>query len=392
MIQKVVPLVLIVDDVPANIHTLSLLLKDICHIKVANNGETAIEIAKQSQPDLILLDILMPVLDGIATCKRLKENPSTATIPVIFITAKDSAEDEAVGFEVGAVDYIVKPFNPIVVRARVKNHLKLQQLTNYLLDEVERQVKQKTEAQKKLADQEILLHQQSKLAAMGEMIGAIAHQWRQPLNALNMNIQNLEDDYEEGLINEAFIRAFIEKNRKTIVFMSKTIDDFRNFFRTDKKKQSFSVLEALHETLYLQEAQFKSHSIDVEISGKDITLFSLKGEFQQTLLNIINNAKDALIDNGRSDKKIIIELLEDALAIEDNAGGIPEEILERIFEPYFTTKEQGKGTGIGLYMSKLIVEKNMEGRLEVENKSEGARFLIQFNPQSIRLLAKLQEV
>jgi len=131
MIQKVIPLVLIVDDVPANIHTLSLLLKDICHIKVANNGETAIEIAKQSQPDLILLDILMPVLDGIATCKRLKENPSTATIPVIFITAKDSAEDEAVGFEVGAVDYIVKPFNPIVVRARVKNHLKLQQLTNY---------------------------------------------------------------------------------------------------------------------------------------------------------------------------------------------------------------------------------------------------------------------
>lgn len=383
MTQRVVPLVLIVDDVPANIHTLSMLLKDMCQIKIANNGESALEIAKQSAPDLILLDILMPGWDGIATCKRLKENPNTSTIPVIFITAKDSAEDEAIGFEVGAVDYIVKPFNPTVVRARVKTHLKLQQLTNCLLDEVEKQVRQKTEVQKKLAEQEILLHQQSKLAAMGEMIGAIAHQWRQPLNALNMNIQNLEDDFEDGLIDESFIQAFIEKNRKTIVFMSKTIDDFRNFFRTDKEKQSFSLLNAVNETIALQEAQFKSHAIDVEILGEDISLFSLKGELQQTILNLINNAKDALIESGRCDKKIIIQLLGDALAVEDNAGGIPEEIMERIFEPYFTTKEQGKGTGIGLYMSKLIIEKNMEGTLSVENTLQGARFLIQFNSQSI---------
>ena len=383
MTQRVVPLVLIVDDVPANIHTLSVLLKDICQIKIANNGETALEVARQSMPDLILLDILMPGLDGIATCKLLKENPSTYPIPVIFITGKDSAEDEAIGFEVGAVDYIVKPFNPTVVRARVKTHLKLQQLTNSLLDEVDKQVRQKTEVQKKLAEQEILIHQQSKLAAMGEMIGAIAHQWRQPLNALNMNIQNLEDDFEDGLIDEPFIQAFIEKNRKTIVFMSKTIDDFRNFFRTDKEKQSFSLLNAVHETIALQEAQFKSHAIDVEIEGEDISLFSLKGEFQQTVLNLINNAKDALVESGRCDKKITIQLLGDALAVEDNAGGIPEEILERIFEPYFTTKEQGNGTGIGLYMSKLIIEKNMGGILSVENRSEGARFLIQFHPQSI---------
>ena len=383
MTQRVVPLVLIVDDVPANIHTLSVLLKDICQIKIANNGETALEVARQSMPDLILLDVLMPGLDGIATCKLLKENPSTYPIPVIFITGKDSAEDEAIGFEVGAVDYIVKPFNPTVVRARVKTHLKLQQLTNCLLDEVDKQVRQKTEVQKKLAEQEILIHQQSKLAAMGEMIGAIAHQWRQPLNALNMNIQNLEDDFEDGLIDEPFIQAFIEKNRKTIVFMSKTIDDFRNFFRTDKEKQSFSLLNAVHETIALQEAQFKNHAIDVEIEGEDISLFSLKGEFQQTLLNLINNAKDALVESGRCDKKITIQLLGDALAVEDNAGGIPEEILERIFEPYFTTKEQGNGTGIGLYMSKLIIEKNMGGILSVENRSEGARFLIQFHPQSI---------
>ena len=377
------PLVLIVDDAPANIHTLSNLLKDICQVKIATNGHKALEIAQETIPNLILLDILMPGMDGIATCKALKEHSSTASIPVIFVTAKDSAEDEAIGFEMGAVDYIVKPFNPTVVRARVKTHLKLQQLNDYLIEEVDHQVREKISVLKKLEEQEALLHQQSKLAAMGEMIGAIAHQWRQPLNALNMNIQNLDDDFEDGLIDRDFIQTFIEKNRQTIVFMSKTIDDFRNFFRTDKEKQSFSVREAIVETLSLQEAQFKTHTIAVDIHGDDSTLYSLKGEFQQTLLNIINNAKDALVEHQKGEKRITIGLFKDSMCIEDNAGGIPEDILERIFEPYFTTKEQGKGTGIGLYMSKLIIEKNMGGTLSAENTEGGARFWIHFQAQCV---------
>lgn len=377
------PLVLIVDDAPTNIHTLSSLLKDIAQIKIANNGETALRIAIESQPDLILLDILMPGMDGIATCKELKTNPATAPIPVIFVTAKDSAEDEAIGFELGAVDYIVKPFNPTVVRARVKTHLRLQQLNNYLLDEVTLQVKEKMDVQQKLDDQEALLFQQSKLAAMGEMIGAIAHQWRQPLNALNMNIQNLDDDFEDGLVDRAFVKTFIEKNRKTIVFMSKTIDDFRNFFRTDKSKHSFSVIEAIDETLALQQAQFKNSAIKVTVEGEDINLFSFKSEFQQVMLNLINNAKDALLECDVAEKYIRITLLKQGVAVEDNGGGIPSEIIERIFEPYFTTKDQGKGTGIGLYMSKMIIEKNMGGTLSVVNASHGAYFSIMFDAKSL---------
>lgn len=378
-----IPLVLIVDDAPTNIHTLSSLLKDIAQIKIANNGETALMIARESQPDLILLDILMPGMDGIATCKELKTNPATASIPVIFVTAKDSAEDEAIGFELGAVDYIVKPFNPTVVRARVKTHLKLQQLNNYLLDEVTRQVKEKMDVQQKLDEQEALLFQQSKLAAMGEMIGAIAHQWRQPLNALNMNIQNLDDDFEDGLVDRAFIKTFIEKNRKTIVFMSKTIDDFRNFFKTDKAKHSFSVIEAIDETLSLQQAQFKNSAIKVTVEGEDINLFSFKSEFQQVMLNLINNAKDALLECDVAEKYIRITLSKQGVAVEDNGGGIPSEIIERIFEPYFTTKDQGKGTGIGLYMSKMIIEKNMGGTLSVLNAPKGACFSIGFDAKSL---------
>jgi len=160
--------------------------------------------------------------------------------------------------------------------------------------------------------------------------------------------------------------------------MSKTIDDFRNFFRTDKEKHAFSLREAIQETLSLHEAQFRSHDIRVSILGEDRTLFSFKSEFQQAMLNLINNAKDALIEHYSEEKTIVIELLDNEIVVEDNGGGIPLEIMERIFEPYFTTKEQGKGTGIGLYMSKLIIEKNMGGKLSVTNTKDGARFSMRF--------------
>jgi signal transduction histidine kinase len=211
---------------------------------------------------------------------------------------------------------------------------------------------------------------------MGEMMGAIAHQWRQPLNALNLNIQNLEDDFDEGLIDRAFVKGFIAKNTQTILFMSKTIDDFRNFFKIDKAKQLFSVKEALLETLALQSAQFKNRHIEVRIHGDDLEIHGFKGEFQQVILNILNNAKDALVETKSDGGHISITLEPTFLSIEDDAGGIDEAILERIFEPYFTTKDQGEGTGIGLYMSKMIIEKNMGGHLRVENGKRGAKFTI----------------
>ena len=224
-----------------------------------------------------------------------------------------------------------------------------------------------------------ILQEQSKLVAMGEMVGAIAHQWRQPLNALNINIQNLDDDYIDGLINEEFISNFINKQTKTINFMSKTIDDFRNFFRVDKIKKRFSVKEAINNTISIQEATLKSYIILIEIIGLDFEITTLEGEFQQIILNIISNAKDAFIQNRITDSKIIIKLDKDKIIISDNAGGISEDIIDRIFEPYFTTKEQGKGTGMGLYMSQVIMQKNIGGLLSVRNIDNGAEFTIAFD-------------
>ena len=223
-----------------------------------------------------------------------------------------------------------------------------------------------------------LLQQQSKLASMGEMIGNIAHQWRQPLNALNINIQNLDDDYADGLIDEKFLEKFIKKNRKIIEFMSNTIDDFRNFFRIDKKKSKFFVKKAIEHVLSIQSAVLKNHNISLEIIGDDFEIDGFESEFKQVMLNLINNAKDALIEKQIANPKITIKLSKNKIEVIDNAKGIPKDIIDRVFEPYFTTKEQGKGTGMGLYMSKVIIETNMKGSLSAKNIEGGASFTIEF--------------
>ena len=225
-----------------------------------------------------------------------------------------------------------------------------------------------------------ILQYQNKMASMGEMIGAIAHQWRQPLTAISTSIQNLKYDFKDGhLLDETFIKEYIEKNKKTIKFMSKTIDDFRSFFRVDKEKVDFNIKETTQSVVDMQLAQLKYHNILLTIDGDEFIYSGFQSEYQQVILNIINNAKDALIENNIENPIIDIKLEKNIITIQDNAGGIPNDIINRIFEPYFTTKEQGKGTGMGLYMSKMIIDGNMGGELTVINNNIGAKFTIDFN-------------
>jgi len=231
--------------------------------------------------------------------------------------------------------------------------------------------------------QQRLLQEQSKLAAMGEMIGAIAHQWRQPLNALGLSIQNLEYDFDDGRVDEDFIKQYVKKNKETIGFMSQTIDDFRNFFRVDKIKEEFDVKNAIEETFSIQEDSLKKHNIRVTITGDNFSIYGFRSEFQQVILNILTNAAYELKQGSIKDPSIDIILGNESISITDNAMGVDIEIHDRIFEPYFTTKDQGEGTGIGLYMSKIIIEDNMGGTLSVKNKKDaGASFIIDFKKKS----------
>jgi signal transduction histidine kinase len=164
--------------------------------------------------------------------------------------------------------------------------------------------------------------------------------------------------------------------------MSKTIDDFRNFFRPNKAKEYFDINKSVLDAISLVESTFVHHNIKLEKNFKEekIDVFGFPNEFSQVILNIISNAKDALIGNKIENPMIKIETkVEDDYAyisIKDNALGIKDEIIHKIFEPYFTTKDEVQGTGIGLYMSKIIIEKNMNGKIYLENTNEGANFII----------------
>jgi PAS domain S-box-containing protein len=266
-----------------------------------------------------------------------------------------------------------KPYRFIGFHTDITHRKELEAELKLLNEDLQSQVQQKLS---ELRDKEQMLVQQSKLASMGEMIGAIAHQWRQPLNVISTGIQNLKYDYEDGLITEEFLDKFITKNKKTINFMSKTIDDFRSFFRVDKDKRDFDLQEMVKSVLDMQSAQLKSHEIEVVIEGESRVVHSIQSELQQVILNLINNAKDALIEQSIPYPKITITITPQSIDIHDNAKGIPEAIIDRIFEPYFTTKDEGKGTGMGLYMSKMIIEQNLGGTLSVSNDNEGATFRI----------------
>ena len=225
-----------------------------------------------------------------------------------------------------------------------------------------------------------LFSQQAKLASMGEMIGAIAHQWRQPLNELAMRIQALKYYIKKTEDLDAYLDQFVSDNMSTIQFMSKTIDDFRNFFRIDKEKSIFELREAIDEVVRMQAVQLQNNGIDLQIKGGNTNVYAFKSELQQVILNLINNARDALKTNNPEIKKIIIQINNDSLSVYDSGGGIPSSIISRVFEPYFTTKAHGEGTGMGLYMCKMIVEDNLKEVIVAENINgeygTGARFTI----------------
>lgn len=229
----------------------------------------------------------------------------------------------------------------------------------------------------KKEQQELLVHQ-SKLAAMGEMIGNIAHQWKQPLNYLSYNFMNLREAQKRDLLDTQYLNKKLDKADAQLQFMSETIDNFRDFYLPNKEKNLFSIEEASRETVEIMAYQFEQHNIEIIINvTEDIKLLSYKNEYKQVLLNLLTNAKDVFLQRNISSAQIIITINKDVVSVLDNAGGIKKEILNRIYEPYFTTKEGN--SGIGLYMSKMIVEKDMEGILKVENSEEGALFIIQFN-------------
>ena len=228
-----------------------------------------------------------------------------------------------------------------------------------------------------------LLFQQSKMAAMGEMIGNIAHQWRQPLNALSALNVRLGMKYEVGKLSDKEMLLFEEKSNNLIQRMSSTIDDFRKFFYPNKSSEVFRVDQAIEEAIQFIESSFQINNIKlINYSSSKIEIKNHRNELIQVLLNIFNNSKDAIKGFNPKNGVVLVDVIvsENSLkiTIQDNGGGIKQEVIDRVFEPYFTTKFQDEGTGIGLYMSKMIIEESMNGKLTLENSINGVLTSIEF--------------
>lgn len=219
-----------------------------------------------------------------------------------------------------------------------------------------------------------IMYQQARLASIGEMIQNIAHQWRQPLNSLMLLIQSFQSKSENGKLTHEFICNQTKDALRIAKNMSDTIENFRNFFQPHTIKQEFCIQDSIEDSLHILSSNLKNNNIDAyNLSHKHTMFFGYENAFTQVILNLVNNAKDAIISENVSNGIIEIEIEESEEEIkiitQDNAGGIKLKEIEKIFEPYFTTKHKSVGTGIGLYMVKQIVENQMEGKIFVKNAS-----------------------
>nr|WP_321267871.1 cache domain-containing protein [uncultured Sulfurimonas sp.] len=294
------------------------------------------------------------------------------------------------------LEFIMKASASIVIFVVIISLL-LSRKVNYIFLQYQKEVQKRTDELEKLNEsleqrvteglkahrqKDKMLIQQSKMAEMGDMLSMIAHQWRQPLNQMSYLFMNIESAYEYKELTKEYLDEKLKEGNNLLEFMSMTIDDFRNYFRPDKSKEFVLVSDVVNASVTLMQKSLEISGVEVELDaqGRELTHI-YKNEFIQVMLNLIKNAKDILVDKKIKNPKIKISsrCQRDKLVVEvcDNGGGIDESIIEKIFDPYFSTKDKHNGTGLGLYMSKMIIEEHLDGKLSVVNSKDGACFKIE---------------
>ncbi|MDF1878827.1 HAMP domain-containing histidine kinase [Sulfurimonas sp. SAG-AH-194-C20] len=307
-----------------------------------------------------------PFTDNNLVIKR-RENPKGKYSQLATEDLLDAVKKSAHSTHRGDLDILLEIF----LDRYNEKQTSLDQLNHTLEERIALQLKLAQDAQKRY-------EQQAKMAAMGEMMDAVAHQWKQPLNALSMMSDMMQDDYKNGLIDQAYIDELGNDAQTQIDHMVTTLNEFRNFFRPSQTKENFGVKRCIQSVMILVKDEFLNNNIQVEVlSEQEILLYGNENEFKHLVLNIINNAKDAFNDNNIKERLIGIKFYQKDnytyIDIEDSAGGVPTKIINDIFKPEVTSKAEGKGTGIGLYMSTQIAQK-MGGTLTVKNINKGASF------------------
>jgi signal transduction histidine kinase len=421
--------ILIVDDNSTNLSVLSQSLKQVgLKVRMAMDGTSAINIAQQQFPELILLDIEMPGIDGFETCARLKANPATKLIPVIFMTAMADADSKVKGLSLGAVDYITKPFEEQEVIARVNVHLQLRQLTkaleerntelehwNQVLEQrVEERTAELSHTLQDLQQFQLQLVQNEKMSALGQLVAGIAHELNNPIGCIASNIapafeyvadltkaiEFYQQSYPDGIsqleqtlgdLDIDFALEDLPKLLKSMQVSTERIKEIsvslRNFSRSDTTAKVLSNLhDGLESSLTILQHRLKSIGdrpaiVLIKQYGDLPEVECYPGLLNQVFMNLIANAIDALEESLPAAPQIMIQtdLVEQhaIIQIADNGAGISSEVQQKIFKQFFTTKAIGKGTGLGLSIARQIVEEKHQGRLSVTSEiGQGTKFAI----------------
>ncbi len=375
---KILSLLYVEDNQETHLETMETLSIFFDKITSAVDGQDAMEKFSTEKFDLIITDINMPNLDGIEMIKQIRD--IDFNIPIIVISAHNETSYFTKTIRFGIEAYLLKPFlieDLIAIFQKVTEHIFMRQELNEYKISLEKKVKDQVE---KLNRQNSFMAHQSRLASMGEMINGIAHQWRQPLNRINSCVAVLGSIPDSNMEWSDIMSSKLKSIEQNTRYMSDTIEDFANFFHPNKEETNFTLQDAVQKALALIVSRTKNINIVID-AKEEIKIYSFENEYQQVILTILHNAIDNFelksIANPRIDIILKINNQNPYLCIQDNGGGIDSKDIDRIFEPYFTTKFSAEGTGLGLYMAKMIVESSMGGSLRVKNKNSGACFTVE---------------
>jgi len=361
-------LVVVEDDELLLKRITKILKREISEVSPFNNPTEALEHILEIKPDIIISDINMPGMSGLEMYKKLQDKD--INIPIILTSAFSEPKYFIDAIKLKVKNFIVKPIE-------VDNLLK--EIHNFN-DELEQK--------KELTKKEHLLRIKSKMAAMGEMLENIAHQWKQPLNNISLSASSIQLGKEMKTLDyEKELDDYLSNIMNSVDYMSNTINDFQNYLKPNKLESCFYLVDTIKIVENLIMPQCKAYDIKIIKNIENAHLCNFQNELLQILLNIIKNATDELVKID-SERYIFIDIKESdngaIIKIRDNAGGILVEDINSIFEAHTTTKEETDGTGIGLYMSKQIVENSLEGTITVSNEDytyndksyRGAEFII----------------